>query len=159
MKTTKELKRLTKKEQGFVRDYAKTGNGTLSIHKNYNVKNDNVAAMMASKKIRKDKIQNAIKSIAEQIPDSLVVEKHLELLNAQKIKRTYIKGDFQEETEEMDSQAVKAGIDMAYKIKGTYAPEKLEHSGKITLSMLANQALQRRKEDERLLIEGESETS
>jgi len=64
------------------------------------------------------------KSIAEQIPNSLLVEKHLELLNAQKIIRTYKKGEEIESEETIDNQAISKGLDMAYKIKGIYAAEK-----------------------------------
>jgi phage terminase small subunit len=106
---------LTKKEKGFVKDYVKTGNGTRSVLNNYNTKSENTAGVIANQNLRKDKIQKAIKSIADSIPDSLLIEKHLELLNAT------VAG---EEGERPDTQAVKAGLDMAYKIKGTYAPIK-----------------------------------
>ncbi len=116
--------RLTKKEKGFVKDFVETGNGTKSALNNYDTDDDNVAANIASVNLTKPKIQNAILSIAEQIPDSLLVEKHLELLNVPKKVRTYIKGDLTDEYEEIDSQAIKAGLDMAYKLKGSYASEK-----------------------------------
>ncbi len=48
------------------------------------------------------------KNYADSIPDKLVKEKHKALLN-----RVDDKGD-------VDVQAVKAGLDMAYKIKGAY---------------------------------------
>ena len=51
----------------------------------------------------------------EYISDDLVAEKHNALLN----KRDPL-GD-------IDTQAVKSGVDMAYKIKGKYAPEQIEH--------------------------------
>lgn len=63
--------------------------------------------------------------MGEQIPDGLLVEKHRELLTVPKIIRTRKIGDDFEETEEAtDVQALKAGLDMAYKLKGFYAPEK-----------------------------------
>lgn len=111
--------RLSKKEKGFVKDFVKTGNGTKSALNNYNTGSENVAASIASENLRKPKIQNAIKSIAESIPDSLLIKKHLELLNA----TTTIKQG-EEYEEKIDAQAVKAGLDMAYKLKGNYAAEK-----------------------------------
>lgn len=57
-------------------------------------------------------VQLYINHIAEAIPDSLLIEKHTALL---------------EKTDEDGSvhvAAVKAGLDMAYKLKGSYAPEK-----------------------------------
>ena len=74
---------LTKKQKGFVKDYIETGNGLKSALNNYDTDDENVAGVIAYDNLRKPKIVNAIKSIAEQIPDSLLVEKHLELLNAE----------------------------------------------------------------------------
>lgn len=54
----------------------------------------------------------AYKAIADLIPDELLSEKHLALLNKQ------------DENGNIDVQAVKAGLDMGYKLKGSYAPEK-----------------------------------
>lgn len=60
----------------------------------------------------------------EVIPDSLLADKHRELLTVPKKVRTFIKGDLQSEYEELDSQAISKGLDMAYKLKGSYAAEK-----------------------------------
>ena len=113
-KATKNKKpKLTFKEKGFVKDYIETrGNGTQSIKNNYNIKSndvDNVAAVMAVEKLSKPKIQSALE---EALPDDLLAEKHLALL-----KKKDKEGD-------IDVIAVKYGLDMAYKIKGSYAPEK-----------------------------------
>jgi hypothetical protein len=51
------------------------------------------------------------------LPDSLITEKHNALLNK-----------IDPDTGDIDANAVKAGVDMAYKIKGNYAPEKMEHT-------------------------------
>lgn len=48
----------------------------------------------------------------EYLPDSLIASKHRALLN--KVDKEG----------EIDVQAVKAGVDMGYKLKGAYAPEK-----------------------------------
>ena len=99
---------LTKKRKGFVKDYLDTGIGTLAVKKNYNVVKDTTAGVIASQLLDDPQIQEAI---ADALPDALLAEKHLALLN----KMT---GD------EIDVNAVKYGLEMAYKIKGTYAPEK-----------------------------------
>ena len=52
----------------------------------------------------------------EFLPDELIARKHNELLN-----KTDKDG-------EIDANAVKSGIDLAYKVKGKFAPEKIEHS-------------------------------
>ncbi len=74
------------------------------------------------------------------IPDKLLGEKHLLLLN--KV----------DEKGEIDVQAVSKGLDMGYKIKGAYAPEKsinLDIKADITnpkARELANEFEQRLKE-------------
>lgn len=60
------------------------------------------------------------------LPDSLLMEKHQELLTVPKKIRTYIKGEITDEYEELDSQSISKGLDMAYKLKGAYAAEKHE---------------------------------
>jgi len=65
----------------------------------------------------------------QYLPDDLISERHNDLLN----KKKYViikKGNSAKsiKTDEMDTDAVKAGVDMAYKIKGSYAPEKQEHT-------------------------------
>jgi hypothetical protein len=99
---------LTKKRKGFVRDYLDTGIGTLAVKKNYNVAKDTTAGVIASQLLDDPQIQEAI---ADALPDALLAKKHLALLNK-------MQGD------EIDVNAVKYGLEMAYKIKGTYAPEK-----------------------------------
>lgn len=115
------MNQLSKKEKGFVKDIVKGETGTQAILNNYDTDNENVAGVMASQNLGKLKIQNAIKSIAEQIPDSLLVEKHLALLN--KTDRKF-NAEGQCTSEEIDAQAVGKGLEMAYKVKGTFAPDK-----------------------------------
>lgn len=66
----------------------------------------------------------------QYLPDKLLGKKHRELLEVPKKVRTFIKGDLSTEYEELDSNAVKAGLDMAYKLKGKYAPEKHDVTSK-----------------------------
>ncbi len=131
------MKDLSKKQKGFVQDYVKTGNATKSAMNNYEIESENkerVAEAIGSENLSKPIIQEAIRSIAEQIPDSLLVEKHLELLNVPKITKTTRKGDYIESEESTDVQAIKAGLDMAYKLKGVYAAEKKDISGTLQIS-------------------------
>jgi hypothetical protein len=64
--------------------------------------------------------------LQKNLPESLVTKRHRDLLNAKNVTRTYIKGDIETETESMNVEAVKSGVDMAYKLRGAYAPEKHE---------------------------------
>lgn len=67
--------------------------------------------------------------LAKLLPDTLLAQKHLELLTVPMKTRTYIKGEFKEEITALDANAVKSGLDMAYKLKGEYAGDKVIHSG------------------------------
>lgn len=122
------MDKLTKKQQGFVKDYIATGNGTQSALNNYDIESDKpekVASVIATENLAKPSIQNAIKSIAESIPDELIIEKHLALLNKQEVLIKTIDGETKViPTGEIDVQAVKAGLDMTYKLRGLYAPDK-----------------------------------
>lgn len=76
----------------------------------------------------KDRIYKEV--FNELLPNRLLAEKHLELLTVPKKVRHYKKGDLESEYEEVDSQAISKGLDMAYKIKGEYAAEKIDHTTK-----------------------------
>ena len=114
----KNMQKLTKKQRGFVKDYVKTGNGTQSALNNYDTKDYMTANQIAIDNLQKPIIQ---KAIAERLPDDLLEEKHLALLNKTE-KKYNSEGDLI--SEEIDTNAVSKGLDMAYKVKGTYAPDK-----------------------------------
>lgn len=139
---------LTRKQKGFVKDYVETGIGALAVKKNYAVSDDNTAYAIASENLSKPKIQEAI---AEALPDELLEKKHLELLNAVTLDRFSFKLDDSDEVihetiaklpghevvyirqddngkmayvRVPDSNTQDKALDKAYKIKGSYAPEK-----------------------------------
>lgn len=113
VKKTKKT-RLSKKQKGFVEDIAKGHNGVDAVLNNYDTTDPRVASVIASQNLNKPNIISAIERIADKIPDELLVEKHLALLN-----NTDLLG-------RIDPVSVKAGLDMAYKLKGSYAAEKKE---------------------------------
>jgi phage terminase small subunit len=121
------------KKKEFIKEYIENGNNaTKAVKDVFGIKDDNYAGVKGNRLLRNDKIQNAIKSIADQIPDSLLIEKHLALLNKEEVitKNNMTTGEIDiVSTGQIDPQAVKAGLDMAYKLKGNYAPEKRELSG------------------------------
>lgn len=109
------MENLTKKQKGFVKEYIETGNGVQAALNNYDTEDYNTANQIAIDNLQKPTIQNAIKSIAEQIPDELLLKVHLEGLNA-----TSGTGD----NTQIDYGVRHKYLDTAHKIKGTYAPEK-----------------------------------
>lgn len=123
---------LTKKQRGFVKDYLKTGIGSLAVKENYDVSDDATARAMASENLTKPNIKKAIE---DALPDDLLARVHLEGLNA--TKRSNVGGmkigigtdgkvnDFgHTDIDEPDYAVRHKYLDSAYKIKGSYAPEK-----------------------------------
>lgn len=108
-------RRLTKKQKAFADEYLKTGNGKEAALIAYDVPEDkpNMAAVIASQNLIKPAIRNYIE---EALPDELLAQKHKEGLEA-----TY--------TDEWNSEVPDFSVrhrylDMAYKLKGSYAAEK-----------------------------------
>lgn len=150
-KKTKE-RRLKPNDKKFVEELVKNGgNATKAVKKVYGVKSENYAAVKGNRLIRKDKIIEEIERVADHIPNKLLVETHLDLLKAKEVQRfifpTRLKDD-----EIMDivadagftvitirpsplgkmafysianSRARKDGLDMAYKLKGSYEAEEM----------------------------------
>ncbi len=112
----KPISKLTKKQRGFVKDYLETGNGTKAALNNYDTDNPKVAQVIASENLSKPMIVNAL---AEALPDELLAQVHLEGLSAY---RTWGYGD--DAREEPDYATRHRYLDSAYKLKGSYAPEK-----------------------------------
>lgn len=146
--------RLTKKEQGFIKDFIATDNGVQSALNNYDTKNYSTAGAIAHENLKKPKI---IEAILEALPDEELDKKHKQLLNATNLRR--IEFDEYDEDEviervisemegytllhivrrlnkegevlacyayvkEPDSLIQDKALDKAYKIKGKYAPER-----------------------------------
>lgn len=107
---------------------------------------------------------DAFISLVSQIPESLLVDKHLALLNKMEVVPRHNRDTNETEyvpTGEIDAQSVAKGLDMAYKIRGTYAPEKKEVTGTIIVrptrqdEELAHQINEIRKRNTRANIEGD----
>ena len=106
---------LSQKDKIFIKEVVATGNATQAVKTaKFKVKNDNVAGNKGYRMLRKAKIQKAIKSIADSIPNKLLIEKHLALLN-------------KEDEKGIDVQAVSKGLDMAYKLKDVYEPDNVNN--------------------------------
>ena len=121
------MEKLTTQEQNFVKEVVKTGNKTQAVVKAYKEEDANYAGVKGNRLIRNDKIQKAIQTLADQIPNELLIEKHLELLNKEEVLLKNNVSTHEVEvipTGQIDATAVRAGLDMAYKLKGAYAPDK-----------------------------------
>lgn len=99
---------LTRKQKIFVKGVVEGKTQTAAALEAYDT-DYNTARSIGTENLTKPAI---VKAIHEALPDDLLATKHLALLNKL------------DERGEIDVQAVKSGLDMAYKIKGSYAPEK-----------------------------------
>lgn len=128
--TQKKMPKLTKKQAGFVEDFVNTGNGTQSVLKNYDIESknpENVAAVIATENLSKPNValaveigQQTLKSalLKQGITPEKIAKKIDILLEAQKVTRTYIKGELATEIEEEDHTAIDKGLKHAKDIYG-----------------------------------------
>lgn len=128
-----KVKKATKKERGFARDYALTENGLQSALKNYDTKDPATAGVIAVENLKKPRVQEIIedvkKTYAERFPDDLLERIHKDGLEANRVISANITyGEADEKTNdfiEVPDHAVRHKfLDSIYKIKGSYAPEK-----------------------------------
>jgi len=110
--------RLTHKEKGFVQDIIKGETGVQAVLNNYDTESYTTAGSIATENLKKPKIQQAIE---EALPDELLNEVHREGLYA---TREYYNKDGEMVGDVADFNARAKYLDMAYKRKGSYAPEK-----------------------------------
>lgn len=137
------MAKLRKKQREFVKHYVENGeNGTKAvIDAGYDVKSEKVAQVIGSENLSKPMIVEAIeakkKTIADSIPDELLIEKHTALLNKteKRLKNNMTTGEIDViDTGEIDPQAVAKGLDLAYKLKGSFAPDKIDLSSELKTS-------------------------
>lgn len=109
------MEKLTKKQQGFVKDYIETDNGTQAALKNYDTDNERVAAAIASENLTKPNIKKVLETLAERIDDDDLIKVHKEGLQAITGRGDDVQPDYSVRHKYLDT---------AYKLKGSYAPEK-----------------------------------
>lgn len=97
---------LTKKQRGFVNDYADTGNATLAVKENYDVTTDGSARVLGSVLLTNDNIQNELKKLG---------------FDSNNAKRVI--GEILNNEESEDRDRLKAAENVL-KVHGDYAPEK-----------------------------------
>lgn len=103
---TKKPRRLTKKQRGFVNDYADTGNAVKAVLNNYDTKDYNTAAVLGHENINKPNIQEALRELG------------FDSNNAKRV----ISNILNDETLEPKDR-IKAAENV-FKVHGDYAPEK-----------------------------------
>ena len=119
---------LRPKQKKFVKEYIKNGgNATQAVlDAQYKPNNKNTAGSIGSENLKKPKIQKALKSIADSLPDEDLIKVHKEGLKASKEvwKNNNESGEIEKVSEEPDYSTRHKYLDSAYKLKGSYAAEK-----------------------------------
>lgn len=129
MEQPKKLRKLTKKERGFVKDYVLTENGTQSALKNYDTKDYKTASVIASENLDKPRIQVAIEEtrktlknalIEEGVNEQYIAKKVNVLLTAEKkvFRNNVSTGEIEEIGTEPDYNAIDKGLKHATNIYG-----------------------------------------
>lgn len=102
-------RKLTKKQRGFVDDYADTGNGTQAALKNYDIQSsdpENVASVIAVENLGKPMIIEALKELG------------FDSSNAKRVV-----GEILDSGGAQDKDRLKAA-EMVFKVNGDMAPDK-----------------------------------
>lgn len=146
--------KLTKKQRGFIKDYLETGNGTQAALANYDTTDPKTASVIASENLEKPSIAGVIadalkdEDLAEkhkQLLGAITLERldfdigdsdqdiqdvvdQMPGYHLLKIIRKYDKDGMTDRVfayvRAPDNMTQDKALDKAYKIKGTYAPEK-----------------------------------
>lgn len=118
--------KLTKKQEKFIEVYADTHNGTKAALEAYNTDSPTTAAVIASENLRKP---NIIAAIEEVLPERVLLQVHREGLFASREiwKNNNATKKVEHVGDEADHSVRAKFLDMAYKLKGVYAPEKHAH--------------------------------
>lgn len=130
-------RKLTAKRRGFVKTYVQKGIASIAVKENYNVTDNKIAAVIGSQLLGDPKIQEAIAKYGDGLPDKLLLDKHLALLNKMEVKRTFdhVTSEWIDiETGQVETQGVSKGLELAYKVKGHFAPEKSMALNRIVVS-------------------------
>lgn len=99
--------KLTKKQRGFVNDYADTGNATIAVKENYDVSDDNTAASIGSENLTKPKILEALKELG------------FDSNNAKRVVGEILNNTYAEERDRLKASEI------IFKVHGDFAPDRL----------------------------------
>ena len=130
---TKPRKRLSKKQKGFAKDFAQTGNGTQSALKNYDTTDPKTASVMAVENLAKPSV------IAEIEKQQITLQAALE---KQGVTPERIAEKVDELLESENYKAVNNGLTHATKIYGIDQETPKSPTTQITYNVLINPQVQ-----------------
>lgn len=163
---------LTDQDKTFIKEVIKTGKKAKSAQKAYGVESLESAGVHASRKLKSVKIQKALQSIAERLPDTLLVQKHKKLLEQKKVEYLWFPKYMQDEeiiaqmesadltvitvekTEKGkhafystdDVSAIGKGLELAYRLKNLYQNKDPQGQGNTFNTVIINYGDKKEKE-------------
>ncbi len=113
------MKALTLKQKKFANGYLKTGNATEAAMRVYKPKKRATAWAIGSENLTKPNIQSTILEAleAQGLTNEHLAGKVAELVNAQRKITILRNGELEAVEEKIDTPAVKAGLEFAFKLK------------------------------------------
>ncbi len=122
---------LSLKQNKFTSKYLETGNATEATMQVYKPKNRATARAIGSENLTKPNIRQSIHEAleAQGLTNEHLAGKIAKLVNAQKKITVLRSGETEAVIEEVDTQAVKAGLEFAFKIK----MGEIEHENQETI--------------------------
>ncbi len=110
---------LTAKQAKFAKEYLDTGNATEAAMQVYKPKKRATARAIGSENLTKPNIQRTINEAleAQGLTNEHLAGKVAELVNAQRKIKILRNGELEAIEERMDTPAVKAGLEFAFKLK------------------------------------------
>ena len=132
------MDKLTAQEQVFVKEVVKTGNKTKAVVKAYQEEDPNYAGVKGHRLLRKDKIQNAIQTLADRIPEDKLHTVLMEGLEAGKhiYKNNNESGEIEDMGVEPDYAVRHKYLDTALKLKGEYPTDSSQPNLNILMPVL-----------------------
>lgn len=130
--------KLTLKQAKFVKEYVKTGNGTESVKRAYQISDDNVAGAMAHENLRKPKIASHIQSAAEKLGLNAEyvlsgIKEVFEFNKQKRIKAKQVGQETYHEEEMIDAQACLKAGDLLGKHLKLFTPEEKETQAQVNI--------------------------
>src|SRR3990167_5766066 len=114
---------LTKQEKKFVEEVIETGNKTQAVIKAFpKTKSEKYASVKGQRLIGKDRIKQALKTVADSLPDKDLIKVHKEGLQAGKhiYKNNNETGEIEDMGVEADYAVRHKYLETAYKIKNYF---------------------------------------
>lgn len=131
--------KLTPKQELFAQTYVKTGNASEAYRTAYDTSKTkpDVINVKASELLASGKVLVRVKELQNKLEKKHDISKDKIITRLQEI--IYKQGELG--VDKIDLPAMNKAIDTLNKMQGYYAPEKVEHSGELTINSIASRLI------------------